>query len=155
MASPPPQGAQLPPDINAPTESQRAPANGNREHLHEHDTRPNNLAIDQLQVSDASERQSADRPRTASGKDKTNPNGVQRRPSHTRICGKCGGTLTGQFVRALENTFHLECFTCNVSCCVLQVEVEAWLTWKPGLWQDRGFQILSSTREPSKSVSAL
>jgi hypothetical protein len=46
-----------------------------------------------------------------------------RRPSGSRICGKCGGNLTGQFVRALENTYHLECFTCHVrrttppSCC--------------------------------------
>jgi hypothetical protein len=31
-----------------------------------------------------------------------------------KICGKCGGGLTGQFVRALGDTFHLECFTCHV-----------------------------------------
>lgn len=99
------------------------PTNGNKEHPHEHDTRPGNLAIDQLQVSDPSERLSVDRPRTANGKDKTNQNGGQRRPSHTRICGKCGGTLTGQFVRALENTFHLECFTCNVSCRSLDFDL--------------------------------
>ena len=37
-----------------------------------------------------------------------------RRPSGPRICGKCGGNLNGQFVRALENTYHLECFTCHV-----------------------------------------
>ncbi|KAL2352310.1 GTPase-activating protein-like protein of the rho/rac family [Cryomyces antarcticus] len=36
-----------------------------------------------------------------------------RRPSGTqRICGKCSGHLTGQFVRALGDTWHLECFTC-------------------------------------------
>ena len=39
----------------------------------------------------------------------------QRRPSgQQRICGKCQRHLTGQFVRALGDTFHLECFTCNV-----------------------------------------
>jgi len=31
-----------------------------------------------------------------------------------KICGKCGGGLTGQFVRALGDTYHLECFTCHV-----------------------------------------
>ncbi|KAF9699417.1 hypothetical protein EKO04_002619 [Ascochyta lentis] len=30
-----------------------------------------------------------------------------------KICGKCGEGLTGQFVRALGGTFHLECFTCH------------------------------------------
>lgn len=37
------------------------------------------------------------------------------RTGTTRICGKCGGHLSGQFVRALGDTYHLECFTCNVS----------------------------------------
>ena len=31
-----------------------------------------------------------------------------------RICKKCGESLTGQFVRALGGTFHLECFLCRV-----------------------------------------
>lgn len=42
-----------------------------------------------------------------------------RRPSaqnkEQRVCGKCGKHLTGQFVRALGGTYHLECFTCHVS----------------------------------------
>jgi len=37
-----------------------------------------------------------------------------RRPSTHRICGKCQRQLTGQFVRALGDTYHLECFTCHV-----------------------------------------
>ncbi|QIW96957.1 hypothetical protein AMS68_002475 [Peltaster fructicola] len=41
----------------------------------------------------------------------------QRRPSggqqQQRLCGKCGRNLTGQFVRALGDTYHLECFTCH------------------------------------------
>ncbi|CAK4031523.1 Rho-type GTPase-activating 1 [Lecanosticta acicola] len=37
-----------------------------------------------------------------------------RRPSgQQRVCGKCGKHLTGQFVRALGDTYHLECFTCH------------------------------------------
>lgn len=35
--------------------------------------------------------------------------------SSPRVCKKCGETLTGQFVRALLNTYHLECFKCDVS----------------------------------------
>lgn len=31
-----------------------------------------------------------------------------------RICKKCGEHLTGQFVRALGGTFHLDCFRCRV-----------------------------------------
>ncbi|KAH0608062.1 uncharacterized protein H6S33_002114 [Morchella sextelata] len=34
-------------------------------------------------------------------------------PKTTRICGKCQGPLTGQFVRALGGTFHLDCFKCR------------------------------------------
>ena len=41
--------------------------------------------------------------------------GKDRRPSgQQRICGKCQRHLTGQFVRALGDTYHLECFTCHV-----------------------------------------
>src|SRR5271156_6815647 len=31
---------------------------------------------------------------------------------HLRTCKKCGESLTGQFVRALGGTFHLDCFKC-------------------------------------------
>ncbi|CAG8900543.1 unnamed protein product [Penicillium salamii] len=31
----------------------------------------------------------------------------------SRLCQKCGEPLTGQFVRALGGTFHLECFKCE------------------------------------------
>jgi hypothetical protein len=34
-----------------------------------------------------------------------------------RVCKKCGELLTGQFVRALEGTFHLDCFRCKVRWC--------------------------------------
>jgi len=32
-----------------------------------------------------------------------------------RLCKKCNEPLTGQFVRALGGTFHLDCFKCRVS----------------------------------------
>ncbi|KAI1143419.1 RhoGAP-domain-containing protein [Hypoxylon sp. FL0543] len=38
-------------------------------------------------------------PRTASGQ--------------LRVCAKCGEPLIGQFVRALEGTYHLDCFRCR------------------------------------------
>lgn len=38
----------------------------------------------------------------------------------SKICGKCGEGLTGQFVRALGDTYHLECFTCHVRTHWLQ-----------------------------------
>ncbi|KAG2021437.1 hypothetical protein GB937_004774 [Aspergillus fischeri] len=34
-------------------------------------------------------------------------------PGSSRICKKCGEPLTGQFVRALGATYHLECFKCE------------------------------------------
>lgn len=39
----------------------------------------------------------------------------ERSRPNRRICKKCGEPLTGQFVRALNGTFHLECFKCHVS----------------------------------------
>ena len=38
-----------------------------------------------------------------------------RGPSgQVRACKKCNEPLTGQFVRALDGTFHLDCFKCRV-----------------------------------------
>ena len=54
-------------------------------------------------------------PRSPAGRERSRTHGGRRGSSTTRICGKCQGQLTGQFVRALENTYHLECFTCHVS----------------------------------------
>jgi len=39
----------------------------------------------------------------------------KKRGAQSRVCGKCGQPLLGQFVRALGDTYHLECFTCTVS----------------------------------------
>jgi hypothetical protein len=46
------------------------------------------------------------------------PAALRKGKQHTglRICGKCNQALTGQFIRALGETYHLECFTCAVSC---------------------------------------
>lgn len=50
--------------------------------------------------------------------DRSRPNGrphTKSPGSSSRVCHKCGDPLTGQFVRALGATFHLECFKCEVS----------------------------------------
>lgn len=40
--------------------------------------------------------------------------GAKASNGNRRICKKCGELLTGQFVRALGGTFHLDCFRCRV-----------------------------------------
>lgn len=35
-------------------------------------------------------------------------------PPKPKICAKCKLDLGSRFVRALDNTYHLECFTCQV-----------------------------------------
>ena len=55
---------------------------------------------------------------TASGpsgrsRSRTNGSGGRRSANgQVRTCKKCGESLTGQFVRALGGTFHLDCFKC-------------------------------------------
>lgn len=51
-------------------------------------------------------------------RDRSRPSGrphTKSPGSSARVCKKCGESLTGQFVRALGATFHLECFKCEVS----------------------------------------
>ncbi|KAL3497141.1 hypothetical protein BJX62DRAFT_3643 [Aspergillus germanicus] len=48
--------------------------------------------------------------------DRPRPNGrphTKSPGSSSRICKKCNEPLTGQFVRALQATYHLECFKCE------------------------------------------
>jgi hypothetical protein len=47
-------------------------------------------------------------------RERTKGTGSRRPSGQQRICGKCQQHLTGQFVRALGDTYHLECFTCHV-----------------------------------------
>ncbi|KAI1003960.1 Rho-type GTPase-activating protein 1 [Podosphaera aphanis] len=50
----------------------------------------------------------------SSGEQNSSRNRNGRTPSrHIRVCKKCGEALTGQFVRALSGTFHLDCFRCR------------------------------------------
>jgi hypothetical protein len=43
-----------------------------------------------------------------------------------RICSKCAEPLTGQYVRALGGTFHLECFKCQVSWSRASERADGW-----------------------------
>lgn len=70
----------------------------------------------QSDTRDEAGRTSHDSPSKKSSEQQSRTRGPgQRKPSSSRVCGKCGESLTGQFVRALGDTFHLECFTCFVS----------------------------------------
>jgi hypothetical protein len=54
-------------------------------------------------------------------------NSVARQKGQSRLCMRCDMPLTGQFVRALNGTFHLECFKCRVrlfDCLSASWEVE-------------------------------
>lgn len=59
---------------------------------------------------------SRDRTQDLPVRERSRPNGAPGGKSSgaPRICKKCGEALTGQFVRALGGTFHLDCFRCRV-----------------------------------------
>lgn len=50
----------------------------------------------------------------ARDRSRTNGRPHNKSPGSSRLCQKCNEPLTGQFVRALGGTFHLECFKCDV-----------------------------------------
>ncbi|KAL8295384.1 hypothetical protein RB600_001054 [Gaeumannomyces tritici] len=52
--------------------------------------------------------------RSRSGeRNRSRPRNGRSASGQMRICKKCGEPLTGQFVRALDGTFHLDCFKCR------------------------------------------
>jgi hypothetical protein len=56
-----------------------------------------------------------DTPRASGERERLRTHGTRKGSGQMRICKKCGEPLTGQFVRALGGTFHLDCFKCKVS----------------------------------------
>lgn len=67
-------------------------------------------------------------------------------PKSTRTCAKCQGPLTGQFVRALGGTYHLDCFKCRVNAvppykdsCPAFADMSSNL----GLWRNSSLQVFS------------
>jgi len=72
---------------------------------------------DSAQSSPGSGRTGRDRDHGRHGTiaDRTRSNGGKSSSGTPRLCRKCDEPLTGQFVRALGGTFHLDCFKCRVS----------------------------------------
>lgn len=56
----------------------------------------------------------ADEPTNGSEVSRPRPRNGRSASAQSRVCKKCGLQLTGQFVRALDGTFHLDCFKCRV-----------------------------------------
>lgn len=56
----------------------------------------------------------AEDPTNGSDANRPRPRNGRSTSAQTRVCKKCGLQLTGQFVRALDGTFHLDCFKCRV-----------------------------------------
>lgn len=82
---------------------------------------------DSAHSSPGSGRTSRDRDRGRNGPiaDRTRSNGGKSSSGTLRLCRKCEEPLTGQFVRALGGTFHLDCFKCRVSDMMLIEKLDA------------------------------
>lgn len=65
--------------------------------------------------SESNDREGRERDQRSGSATRDRSKNGSRKPGGSRVCGKCGLSLTGQFVRALGDTYHLECFTCHVS----------------------------------------
>lgn len=86
---------------------------------HAYDPRSNGLARRRTDEHDAQQSSNGllpqNRPDLPSQSGNNPDQQLAPRPKKSgKICGKCGESLTGQFVRALGDTYHLECFTCHV-----------------------------------------
>ena len=76
-------------------------------------------------------------------RERSRPNGAAGGKSGgSRICKKCDQPLTGQFVRALGGTYHLECFLCRVGISPI-ILFAILLIFLLGLRASCGFKILS------------
>ena len=97
------------------TSTQLLPVNGDLSVRHRKQGSRDTLDTPTSGQERSSRRRSREETLEVGPRDQSRPNGTTRRPSErSRVCGKCGGHLTGQFVRALGDTYHLECFTCHV-----------------------------------------
>lgn len=90
---------------------------------------------------------SRDRTQELPVRERSRPNGAPggKPPGALRICKKCGEALTGQFVRALGGTFHLDCFRCRVGKSPPLLRADA----------DAGFRIAQKLSPPSFSLSIM
>lgn len=109
-------GQDAPPPPQPPPQQQQQPQ------YQAYDPRVNGLSRQPTNPHDMQSSQTLSMPRngppTRSLTDPTDPqqqDPAREKPrGRNKICGKCGEGLTGQFVRALGDTYHLECFTCHV-----------------------------------------
>lgn len=113
-----------PADSNVPFDSPRT-ISGARNGNSPVDGPPNDTRVSRRYESTNSASRDPSTPRDRAGywerstpRERSRPNGrphTKSPGSTSRICKKCGDPLTGQFVRALSATFHLECFKCEVN----------------------------------------
>ena len=94
-----------PEDNLIPFDSPSARVAGNNSPLTPDDRSPRGLEPEQQSLRDRS---------NVRDRSRANGRGHTKSPGSSRLCQKCHEPLTGQFVRALGGTFHLECFKCEV-----------------------------------------
>jgi len=108
---------------------------------HEHLPRPSGaFGENRLAASPAGSANgdSLSHPKTSGERNRSRTRNGRTASGQLRMCKKCGEPLTGQFVRALGGTFHLDCFRCRVcKCCQLAHPLLILV------WQDCG-QIVAS-----------
>ena len=86
----------------------------------------------------------SENPRDLAVREKPQPRGGGGKSSSQRTCMKCNLPLTGQFVRAIGGTFHLECFKCQVNTRDKHLLSARTDTFIQGLWADRCVKVFSS-----------
>lgn len=91
VASPPPKGLDMRNAPSASTSNTQVLSNGHKSHNKEGYSK-----------QDEKSQGSASSKATSGG-----------RALSRRICSKCNQDITGHFVRALDQTFHIDCFTCE------------------------------------------
>lgn len=90
-----------------------------------------------------------DEPRKSNERQRSRQRPSRSGSGQTRICKKCGEQLTGQFVRALDGTFHLDCFKCRVTppppSQTASPLLPRWIMLTQalllGLWRDSSLQV--------------
>lgn len=99
-----------------------------------------------------------DKPNSAHQRSRSKDANAGKGTSKTRVCRKCQQNLTGQFVRALGCTYHLDCFRCQA--CLPPYAIPSPLRIPPdlpnpnmlteacciGLWPDGCYQIFPCRR---------
>lgn len=96
-----------------------------------------------------------DNSRDIVARDRSKQEGLGGKSLSQRTCLKCNQSLTGQFVRAIGGTFHLECFKCRVSVCAIGI-VETLLTPHLGLRTSCSIQVFPrGRRRRRRAISTL